>query len=30
MEEELVTEVPEKGKDRPAGRIVEAGGGLLT
>lgn len=30
MGEELVTEVPEKGKDRPAGRIVEAGGGLPT
>lgn len=30
MGEELVTEVPDKGKDRPAGRIVEAGGGLPT
>lgn len=28
MGEELVTEVPDKGKDSPAGRIVEAGGGL--
>lgn len=27
---ELVTEVPRKGRDRPTGRMVEAGGGLPT